>query len=85
MVSAASLLPVMADRPRALQQLWDLVEPGGHLLIVETTAQMRLSEIGPQLKGTDAWGLVLWASVRRGRTVAPLLDACRRCPIAPAR
>lgn len=72
-VSAASLVTVLEEPKRALDTLWRLVAPGGTLLIIETTAQMTLRQA--LALGTPHLGLLLWATVRGGRTVAPLLDA----------
>lgn len=72
-VSAASLVTVLDEPKQALDTLWRLVAPAGTLLIIETTAQMRLPRA--LALGHSQLGLLLWATVRGGRTVAPLLDA----------
>lgn len=65
-VSATSLLFVLPDRARGMRDLWRRVQPGGALLVVETTAAMtpiRAVGISPHP------ALLLWAVTRRGRAV----------------
>lgn len=72
-VSAASLLFVLADRATALRQMLAQLKPGGVLLVVETTPAMRLGKAWRWLRqaggGRRAWMLLLWAWVRGGRAV----------------
>ena len=69
-VSAASLLMVLPDRPAALDQLLAAVAPGGTCLVVETTEAMTISRALARLArvgwGEGGWLLVLWAFARRG-------------------
>lgn len=69
-VSAASLLVVLPDRPAVLDRLLAAVAPGGICLVVETTEAMtipralaRLARVG---WGEGGWLLLLWAFARRG-------------------
>ena len=73
-VSAASLLTVLPDRRRALEQLWTLVAPGGVLLLVETTSSMRLAKAVTR-RGKTPLGLLLWALVRGGNSAAADIEA----------
>lgn len=41
-VSAASLLAVLPDREAGLRSLWQILRPGGMLLIIEPTRQMTI-------------------------------------------
>ena len=79
-VSAASLLAVLDDKPKGLQALWDCVRPGGHLLIIEPTDKMnpanakRVISAGPPSKRIR--GLALWAAARNNRAANPeILEA----------
>lgn len=67
-VSAASLLIVVPDPRAAARALWEHVRPGGHLLLVETTARMNPRETRP-LSVSNPLVLWLWARVRQGRAV----------------
>lgn len=71
-VSAASLLSVVADRAHVLDVLWQRVVPGGTLLIVETTALMTPANARVVQAGSGhGWhaALWLWARARNGKTV----------------
>jgi len=74
-VSAASLLAVLGDKPAGLRSLWQSVRPGGRLLVIEPTAQMTLENanraINNGLSGKRINGLRLWATVRQGNAVEP--------------
>jgi len=83
-VSAASVLFGASDPARTLAACWGLVRPGGTLLVVETTFAMRPSRAVPALAGRRAAALLLWSLSRRGRSVAPLLDAFRPPQLAAA-
>ena len=76
-VSAASLLHVVPDPAGALAMLWRLVAPGGALLLVETTGQMTFAAAWRRRSGRSAWALPLWGLARRGRSVAPVIEAFR--------
>ncbi|MEQ1506223.1 MAG: class I SAM-dependent methyltransferase [Myxococcota bacterium] len=65
-VSAASLLYVLADPLDGMRHLWRRVHPGGALLVVETTDALtpaRATGVSPHP------ALLLWATTRRGRAV----------------
>ncbi len=81
-VSAASVILLAPDPAAALARCWSLVNPGGTLLIIETTPAMRPGQVWCHLRGRRAAGLLLWSLARRGRSVASVLDAF---PLAPAR
>ncbi|MBI3563031.1 MAG: class I SAM-dependent methyltransferase [Gammaproteobacteria bacterium] len=74
-VSAASLLAVLDDKPSGLNRLWRCVRPGGYLRIVEPTDRMNLNNanqaIARGLPRRRINGLRLWAMVRKNNTVAP--------------
>ena len=74
-VSAASLLAVLGDRPGGLKALWECVRPGGTLLVIEPTAQMTVENahrvIEKDLPRKRIDGLRQWAAARQGRTVDP--------------
>lgn len=76
-VSAASLLAVLNDKPGGLNALWKCVRPGGRLLVIEPTAQMTLDNanrvIRQGLPDKRINGLRLWATVRQGNAVAPAI------------
>jgi ubiquinone/menaquinone biosynthesis C-methylase UbiE len=72
-VSAASLLFVLPEPRVGLSELWRLVSPGGHLLIVETTPRLNAIRALSAARGPGASGLVLWGMARCGRSVAPVL------------
>jgi 2-polyprenyl-3-methyl-5-hydroxy-6-metoxy-1,4-benzoquinol methylase len=78
-VSAASVLAVVPRPDEALALLWSLVAPGGTLLLVETTEHMGPAAASRLLlggvSGRHRSALMLWALARRGRTVAPRVDA----------
>ncbi len=76
-VSAASLLAVLPRRRQALEMLWGLVAPGGTLLVVETTPEMRARRTLPLLTGRGALGLLLWGLARGGRSPAADIDSFR--------
>lgn len=78
-VSAASLLAVVAHPPTALQRLWRAVAPGGTLLVVETTSAMtpravraRRGEL-PDARSRAA--LQMWATARQGRALDPAMTS----------
>ena len=79
-ISAASLLAVLDDKPAGAAALWKSVRPGGHLLLIEPTTAMnpanakRLIERGG-LPRKRLRGLTLWAAAREGRAVAPAIFA----------
>jgi len=74
-VSAASLLAVMKDRPASLNTLLRCTRPGGTLLVIEPTAQMtrvaarRFNRSGRH--GTPSMALRVWTYARAGRAVDP--------------
>ncbi len=74
-VSAASLLAVLDDKPSGLKSLWRCVRPGGYLLIIEPTDQMNPENVkklvGADLPPKRINGLRIWASARQNRTVDP--------------
>lgn len=74
-VSAASLLLVLPDARAGLEALWQLIEPGGHLLVIETMPALTFTGALHHARGFSDVGLVLWGLARNGRSVAPLLDA----------
>ncbi len=67
-VSAASLLAVLADKEGALQRLMACVNDGGTLLIIETTNLMNPANAWTWLRkngfGRRNWILLLWARAR---------------------
>ncbi|HEY8707245.1 MAG TPA: hypothetical protein VIM34_04530, partial [Burkholderiaceae bacterium] len=79
-VSAASLLSLLADRRAALARLLDAVAPGGTLLVVETSEKM--SSQAAHLRrqniaaGSRAWVLRLWAHMRRGTRAVDVEGLC---------
>lgn len=71
-VSAASLLPVLPDPAWGLERLWRCVRPGGHLLLVDTTARMSLANVMQMRRQRPAYRhpiIALWAGVRRGKAI----------------
>lgn len=68
-VSAASLLAVLPDRPAALRDLLRLLRPGGTLMLIEPSAMMSPQSVRQYLAGQpglrDAWVLRLWARTRQ--------------------
>ncbi len=76
-VSAASLLAVLSRRLEALAMLWQLVRPGGSLLVVETTPEMRPASAVRHLSGRGAIGLFFWALARNGRSAAGDVESFR--------
>ncbi|MEP7289973.1 MAG: methyltransferase domain-containing protein [Chloroflexota bacterium] len=76
-ISAASLLAVLADPMAGLTTLWQSVRPGGTLLIIEPTAAMTVSHACHLLQneslGKGKIGLYLWANARQGYTIDPSL------------
>jgi ubiquinone/menaquinone biosynthesis C-methylase UbiE len=72
-VSAASLLAVLDDKPEGLLSLWRGVRAGGHLLVIEPTPEMTPENaaklIHSGLPGKRLRGLKLWAASRSGRAV----------------
>jgi trans-aconitate methyltransferase len=84
-VSAASLLIVVPDAPRAAELLWRHVAPGGTLLVVETTPRMTPENaeiVARSLPPKRHAVLTRWAAARRGRSFDPAvldgLDATAR-------
>jgi SAM-dependent methyltransferase len=78
-VSAASLLFVLPDRLGAMASLWDLVVPGGTLLVIETTPEMRAcgTLARAQARGGQSVELMLWGLARGGRSAARDIAAFR--------
>lgn len=74
-VSAASLLAVLDDKPSGLNSLWRCVRPGGYLLIIEPTDRMNPENaknvISAYLPQKRINGLRLWAAARQNKTVDP--------------
>ena len=74
-VSAASLLAVLDDKPSGLNALWRYVRPGGHLLIIEPTVRMNPENagtaLGEGLPRKRISGLRLWAAARQNKAVDP--------------
>jgi ubiquinone/menaquinone biosynthesis C-methylase UbiE len=74
-VSAASLLAVLSEKVDALNIMWDSVQPGGHLLIIEPTELMNPENankiINSGLPKKRINGLRLWAKARENRSVDP--------------
>ena len=76
-VSASSLLVVLPDPAMGLWQLLSLVRPGGTLLLLEASERMSFRAAcrywwRQRRRGSD-WPLLLWALVRRKRTLAPAI------------
>jgi ubiquinone/menaquinone biosynthesis C-methylase UbiE len=77
-VSAASLLYVVRDPETLARRLWKLVDPGGTLLLIETTSAMtRAAAIAaaarrPEWTARDRRAIEMWASARAGRAVDPI-------------
>lgn len=78
-ISAASLLAVLADRIDALEILWSCVQSGGHLLIIEPTGRMNPYYVNKMMKSEPPKkrlsALKLWAKARENRAVNPNLFA----------
>ena len=74
-VSAASLLAVLSEKEGALSIMWDCVQPGGYLLIIEPTELMNPVNankiINSGLPRKRINGLRLWANARENRSVDP--------------
>ncbi len=73
-VSAASLVCQLPDPAAGVAALWDLVRPGGVLLVVETTGQMSRRTVRAASAHHDRHSrLVLdrWAGARTGRAIPP--------------
>lgn len=75
-VSAASFLAVMPDPAQVLTQLWQAVQVGGKLLIIEPTELMQIKQVHQlikhgQISGRGKYWLYLWARARQGRAVDP--------------
>jgi len=74
-VSAASLLAVLDDKPAGVDALWRSVLPGGYLLLIEPAPTMnranaeRLIRAGT-LPRKRQCGIKRWAAAREGRAVA---------------
>jgi len=71
-VSATSLLATLPDPERGVRRLWNTLNPGGALLIVETTAQMTPTEarrIADRLPAHGRTALALWSRARSGRAL----------------
>lgn len=77
-VSAASLLAVLPDRPGALRDLLQLLRPGGTLLLIEPSALMSPQSVRRYLAGQpglrDAWVLRLWARTRQPARLVQAAD-----------
>jgi len=77
-VSAASLLAVLDDKPAGVAALWDCVRSGGYLLLVEPTPDMnpdnaRQLIAAGTLPRKRRWGIKMWAAAREGRAVDPAI------------
>jgi ubiquinone/menaquinone biosynthesis C-methylase UbiE len=72
-VSASSLLAVVADPQEFLNKLWERVIPGGRLVIIEPTEKMTLKNawriVRNGLPGGRSAMLLLWAFARQGGAV----------------
>jgi SAM-dependent methyltransferase len=72
-LSGASLLAVIPDKNKALQQMWDCVKPSGYLLIIEPTHLMTRENVDDAIKSglpkKRIIGLRMWASARENRAV----------------
>lgn len=77
-VSAASLLAVLSDRPAALRALLALLRPGGTLLLIEPSVLMNPEAVRRFLaehRGLrDAWVLRLWARTRQPSRLVQAAD-----------
>jgi 2-polyprenyl-3-methyl-5-hydroxy-6-metoxy-1,4-benzoquinol methylase len=72
-VSAASLLPLLDDVSSALRTMWDAVQVGGYLLVIEPTDTMRLfsrKELR-MITGKRAWLMQLWVKAREDNILDP--------------
>lgn len=72
-VSAASFLAVVPDTTQTVQKLWNLVVPGGYLLVIEPT-QSFTEDHARSIARRDGIGrrgflLTRWARAREGRAV----------------
>ncbi|HEC17973.1 MAG TPA: class I SAM-dependent methyltransferase [Gammaproteobacteria bacterium] len=73
-VSAASLLAVLDDKPAGIAALWGSVRPAGYLLVIEPTGAMN-PDNAQRLIAADCLpkkrlhGLKMWAMARQGRAV----------------
>lgn len=79
-VSASSLLAVLDDKTRALENLWSLVSPGGSLLIIEPGEKMNLRNAVKALwlghiRRHRFLAALLWAFTRQGRSTSAVLHA----------
>ncbi len=77
-VSAASLLAVLDDKPAGVTALWDCVRPGGYLLLVEPTPAMnpdnaRQLIVAGNLPRKRRYGIKMWAAAREGHAVDPTI------------
>ena len=74
-VSAASLLAVLSEKEDSLSIMWDSVQPGGYLLIIEPTELMNPENakeiISSGLSKKRINGLSLWAKARENRSIDP--------------
>jgi len=74
-VSAASLLFVVPDPVEVIRNLWNLVAPGGTLVIIETTPSMTRAGVATAAAQRPHWGrrdrlaMRMWATARSGRSV----------------
>ena len=77
-VSAASLLAVLPDRPAALYQLLASLGPDGALLLIEPDIRFTPSNATAYRRryhlGADAWVLWLWAATRTPWRAVQLAD-----------
>ncbi|MCB6182630.1 class I SAM-dependent methyltransferase [Leeia sp. TBRC 13508] len=68
-LSAASLLAVLSDRPAGMRQLYNATREAGKLVIIETTAEMTIPHAWRWLMKNGwkngNWILMLWAISRR--------------------
>ncbi|MFZ5920036.1 MAG: class I SAM-dependent methyltransferase [Chloroflexota bacterium] len=76
-VSAASLLAVLPDRKAGLRSLWQVLRPGGMLLIIEPTSMMTVDNadraIQNGLPRKRIVGLRMWAMARQNNIVDPAI------------
>ena len=75
-VSAASLLCQLPDPAAGIQTLWSAVEPGGALLIIETTDKMSPDAVRRAAPDADRHSrrvLHRWATAREGSALSPAL------------
>lgn len=76
-VSASSLVFVLPEPLNGLNQLWALVAPGGHLLLIETTSRMSVKNALHWMKNKRKIepGLFLWGLARSGHSVEQKIES----------